>query len=1517
MIKKYIISIIVGFVLAAVFLIIPIGSDAVAHAAGNGVFVVINPGHGPTDPGAVANGYTERDLNEKVAVKLGNKLRSLGYTVFLTNKLKNTSTDLPCLLTSDPNPNNSYGGTKYDFSTELLPAINTPWNYSSDIPVGRKPDLVISLHHNDTEHGYPDTSASGYEIYYSRSLTGTYGKTERTIQLSSALASSVDAQFRSGGFYLSPRSPSIKTNEVNSITKYSGSPSILIEAGFVSNPNDLALITQDAKQNILADRITAGVQNFVNTYADTAPPTMSSVWTSDSPTYTPYFALYANVDDNSSGVKSVEFYVCPQKNNWSNYKVYNGGNYTGNTWQTYFSTSDFGYAAGQYDVQIYGTDNNGNRALLGLTSFVYLKDNTPPTMSSVRTSESPTYTPYFAIMADVADNYSGVKNVEFYVCPQKNNWSNYKVYNGGNYTGNTWQTYFSTSDFGNVSGQYDVQIYGTDNNGNRGLMGFTSFALLPDNAPPTALAVYSSPTPTNYPYFNVYCTGVSDPSGIDGVEYYVWSETGGQDDIKCYKAENTGGNDWNVNVYASNHKNDAGIYCVDIYATDRRGNKGFIGGTRIDLQFKDAKPPVMSGLSTSTTPSVSTDFTVNANVTDDKSAVKNVDFYVWSRTSNQADIKMYSGVNTSGSNWQIKFNTKDFGNKNGVYDVHIYATDANGNRGFIGSTTVELLPDNSPPTVSAIYSSPTPTNYPYFNVYCTGVSDPSGIDGVEYYVWSETGGQDDIKCYKAENTGGNDWNVNVYASNHKNDAGIYCVDIYATDKRGNKGFIGGARMNLQFKDTKPPVMSGLSTSTTPSVSTDFTVNTNVTDDKSAVKNVDFYVWSRASNQADIKIYSGVNTSGSNWQLKFNTKDFGNKSGIYDVHIYAADANGNRGFIGSTTVELLPDTSAPTAGAVYSSPTPTIYPYFNVFVTNVADPSGIAGVEYYVWSETGGQDDIKCYKAETSDGSTYNVNVYASNHNYDTGIYNVHIYATDKRGNKGFIGGAQVDLEFKDTKPPTGTVSRTTASPTFGTAFGINAQVNDDISGVSAVKVAVWSTVSNQTDLKWYTMDNSSGNTWSKTIDLKDFGNKTSVYLADVYATDKDGNTGFIGEASVELQKDTTPPTAAALYTSGSSTYYPYFSFTAAGVSDAESGIDHVRFAVWTEASGQDDLKWYDGQNNGNGDWDGAAYISEHNGETGVYNIHAYATNKQGNEVMVGQTTVKVLSDTSPPSVENLTPATADVVSATFDVYAYDTTDPSGVKAVEFAVWSDASGQTDLKWYNGVQVEPTTWKITANITNNSGIYQIHVYTTDQKGNRGFAGSTTVNVKPEALVYLQYPIIGTSQTSVDQLVRYFQSSGKTYPALYVQRGVDLTRFCTMYMQEAAAEGVKAEVAFAQMVHETGWLQYGGKVPVEYFNFAGLGALNSNLPGQCADFRIYGDDANGIAMGIRAHIQHLKCYASTAPLANPLVDPRWDAAIALWGRGSAPTVESLSGKWATGPGSENYGTSILQKVASVLSK
>lgn len=169
---------------------------------------------------------------------------------------------------------------------------------------------------------------------------------------------------------------------------------------------------------------------------------------------------------------------------------------------------------------------------------------------------------------------------------------------------------------------------------------------------------------------------------------------------------------------------------------------------------------------------------------------------------------------------------------------------------------------------------------------------------------------------------------------------------------------------------------------------------------------------------------------------------------------------------------------------------------------------------------------------------------------------------------------------------------------------------------------------------------------------------------------------------------------------------------------------------------------------------------------------------------------------------------------------------------------------------------------------------------------FENSGELNNQPSSkppvndAIKVYYEIAGDSSVTVEQMVNYYKKSGKPYPAEALKAGgaATIEEFCQIYYEECETEGIKAEVAFIQSMIETGFLQFGGSVKIEQFNFAGLGATGNGVSGNSFE---------NVRIGIRAHVQHLKCYANDEPLKNECVDPRWGA----WLRGKAPYVEWLS--------------------------
>lgn len=213
-----------------------------------------------------------------------------------------------------------------------------------------------------------------------------------------------------------------------------------------------------------------------------------------------------------------------------------------------------------------------------------------------------------------------------------------------------------------------------------------------------------------------------------------------------------------------------------------------------------------------------------------------------------------------------------------------------------------------------------------------------------------------------------------------------------------------------------------------------------------------------------------------------------------------------------------------------------------------------------------------------------------------------------------------------------------------------------------------------------------------------------------------------------------------------------------------------------------------------------------------------------------------------------------------------------------STWStltDWTGSNWVSWYPG-----------------SGNYWVYLEAKTSDG-------TVENYCIAYQVTARYEIMGNTNTSLAQMVAYYNANN-VYPEFYASSDApSIEAFCQIYLEECQAEGLKAEVAFCQAMLETGFLRYGGDVQINQYNFAGLGATGNGAPG---------NSFGSVREGVRAQVQHLKAYASTAGLNNPCVDSRFQYVK----RGTAPYVEWLGiqenpyGKgWAT---AKNYGYNIV---------
>ena len=181
--------------------------------------IAVYAGHGGSDPGAVGNGFFEKDLNLAVSNAVSGILRQRGYLVI----------------------NNRYIDVNRDIATDII--------YANENMV----DALVEIHQNSNE-GPPE---SGSEVIYSARGTG---KGEE-------LANAILKRLTALGF--ANRGIRSMVNEFGqdslAIIRQTKMPAVVVESAFINNPNDMALFDVNNVAGAIAEGI---IEVFPINYAN-------------------------------------------------------------------------------------------------------------------------------------------------------------------------------------------------------------------------------------------------------------------------------------------------------------------------------------------------------------------------------------------------------------------------------------------------------------------------------------------------------------------------------------------------------------------------------------------------------------------------------------------------------------------------------------------------------------------------------------------------------------------------------------------------------------------------------------------------------------------------------------------------------------------------------------------------------------------------------------------------------------------------------------------------------------------------------------------------------------------------------------------------------------------------------------------------------------------------------------------------------------------------------------------------
>ncbi len=191
--------------------------------------VIIDAGHGGEDGGAIgADGSLEKDLNLSIAQKLFDTLTASGINCVMTR-----SEDI---LLYDRNQD--YKGRKK--ALDMQARLNIAQKYGDAI--------FVSIHQNS----FPTKKYSGFQVYYSPNNA-------RSQILAQTLENSVREKLQPNN----NRASKSSDGKIYLLDKLS-CPAVLIECGFLSNPEECALLRTEEYQKRLCETVSDAIISFLN-----------------------------------------------------------------------------------------------------------------------------------------------------------------------------------------------------------------------------------------------------------------------------------------------------------------------------------------------------------------------------------------------------------------------------------------------------------------------------------------------------------------------------------------------------------------------------------------------------------------------------------------------------------------------------------------------------------------------------------------------------------------------------------------------------------------------------------------------------------------------------------------------------------------------------------------------------------------------------------------------------------------------------------------------------------------------------------------------------------------------------------------------------------------------------------------------------------------------------------------------------------------------------------------------------
>ena len=238
-------------------LFIFVGNSVAIHAQKEYV-VVLDAGHGGKDPGNLGNGYKEKNIALKVALKVGANLKKYkDVKVIFTRKsdvfidlwkrgdiANHAKADLFVSIHCDSHTSNAYGAGTFVLGLR---------GNKKNLEIAKRENAAILLEDN-YQNKY-----EGFDSNSAESVIGLSLLQEENLDKSLAIASLIQNNFT---FNLKRNNRKVKQDNFQ-VLRETIMPSVLVELGFLTNKKEGRFLNSSSGQTKMANEIADAIYNYI------------------------------------------------------------------------------------------------------------------------------------------------------------------------------------------------------------------------------------------------------------------------------------------------------------------------------------------------------------------------------------------------------------------------------------------------------------------------------------------------------------------------------------------------------------------------------------------------------------------------------------------------------------------------------------------------------------------------------------------------------------------------------------------------------------------------------------------------------------------------------------------------------------------------------------------------------------------------------------------------------------------------------------------------------------------------------------------------------------------------------------------------------------------------------------------------------------------------------------------------------------------------------------------------------